>query len=51
MDVGAWLRGMGLGQYEAAFRDAAIDADILPELTDADLETAWRSRSATGSGC
>ncbi len=38
MDVVAWLRGFGLGQYEAAFRDAAIDMDVLPELTDADLE-------------
>ncbi|TGT72968.1 adenylate/guanylate cyclase domain-containing protein [bacterium M00.F.Ca.ET.159.01.1.1] len=38
MDVGAWLRGLGLQQYEQVFRDNAIDADVLPELTDADLE-------------
>ena len=38
MDVGAWLRGLGLGQYEGAFRDSEIDADILPELTETDLE-------------
>src|SRR6516225_3956580 len=38
MDVGGWLRGLGLGQYEALFRASEIDADILPELTDADLE-------------
>src|SRR3974390_899149 len=38
MDVGDWLRGLGLGQYEALFRASEIDADILPELTDADLE-------------
>ena len=38
MDVGAWLRSIGFGQYEAAFRDNAIDADLLPELTDDDLE-------------
>jgi class 3 adenylate cyclase/predicted ATPase/ABC-type transport system involved in cytochrome c biogenesis ATPase subunit len=38
MDVGGWLRGLGLGQYEALFRASDIDADILPELTDADLE-------------
>jgi class 3 adenylate cyclase len=37
MDVGAWLRNLGLGQYEAAFRDNAIDADILPRLTGEDL--------------
>src|SRR5262252_9504249 len=38
MDVGGWLRGLGLGQYEAVFRASEIDADILPELTDVDLE-------------
>ena len=38
MDVGSWLRSLGLGQYEAAFRDNAIDAEVLPELTDGDLE-------------
>ena len=38
MDIGAWLRGIGFGQYEAAFRDNAIDADLLPDLTDDDLE-------------
>src|SRR6516162_6273387 len=38
MDVGGWLRGLGLGQYEALFRASEIDVDILPELTDADLE-------------
>ena len=30
MDVGEWLRGLGLGQYEAVFRENAIDADVLP---------------------
>ena len=38
MDVGAWLRGLGLGQYEPAFRENDVDADVLPELTEADLE-------------
>ncbi|WP_136620677.1 MULTISPECIES: SAM domain-containing protein, partial [Mesorhizobium] len=38
MDVAAWLRGLGLQRYEQAFRDNAIDAEVLPELTDADLE-------------
>jgi class 3 adenylate cyclase len=38
MDVGGWLRSLGLEQYEALFRASEIDADILPELTDADLE-------------
>jgi hypothetical protein len=39
MDVGAWLRGLGLGQYEGTFRESEIEADVLPELTEADLET------------
>ena len=38
MDVGEWLRSLGLGQYEAAFRDNGVDADVLPDLSDADLE-------------
>ena len=38
MDVGGWLRGLGLGQYEALFRASEIGADILPELTEVDLE-------------
>ncbi len=38
MDVGGWLRGLGLGQYKAAFPDNAIDVGVLPDLTDQDLE-------------
>src|SRR5271165_1453194 len=38
MDVGGWLRGLGLGRYEANFRDNRIDADLLPRLTDAGLK-------------
>src|SRR5499427_7632081 len=38
MDVGGWLRSLGLGQYEALFRANEIDADVLPELTGVDLE-------------
>ena len=37
MDVGAWLRGLGLGQYEATFRESEIDAEVLPDLTEGDL--------------
>ena len=25
MDVGGWLRGLGLGQFEATFRESEID--------------------------
>jgi class 3 adenylate cyclase len=35
MDVGEWLRSLGLGQYEEKFRDNKIDADLLSRLTDA----------------
>ena len=38
MDVGKWLQGLGLGRYEAAFRDAEVGPDVLPDLTDGDLE-------------
>ena len=38
MDIGAWLRGLGLGQYEQAFRDNAVDAKVLPKLTAEDLK-------------
>ena len=38
MDVASWLQSLGLGQYEASFRSAEIDAEILPELTNQDLE-------------
>jgi hypothetical protein len=38
VDVGAWLKNLGLGQYEAAFRDNAIDGDLLPSVTTEDLK-------------
>jgi class 3 adenylate cyclase/tetratricopeptide (TPR) repeat protein len=38
MDVVAWLRGLGLEQYERAFRDNGIDAEILTKLTVEDLK-------------
>jgi class 3 adenylate cyclase/tetratricopeptide (TPR) repeat protein len=38
MDVGGWLRGLGLGQYEPNFRDNKIDFDVLADLTDGDLQ-------------
>src|ERR1700742_3488703 len=37
MDIGAWLNGLGLGQYETVFRENEIDADVLTELTDQHL--------------
>ena len=38
MEIGAWLRSLGLERYEPAFRDNAIELEVLPELTEADLE-------------
>jgi len=38
VDICAWLRSLDLAQYEPVFRENAIDPEILPELTEADLE-------------
>jgi class 3 adenylate cyclase len=38
MDVLAWLRGLGLGKYEAAFRENEIDESVLPSLTHETLK-------------
>jgi hypothetical protein len=38
MDVGGWLRKLGLEQYEAAFRENRIDDTVLPRLTAEDLK-------------
>jgi class 3 adenylate cyclase len=38
MDVGDWLRSIGLAQYEPMFRDHAIDSEVLSELSEGDLE-------------
>src|ERR1700722_13825700 len=38
MDIVVWLRSLGLGKYEAAFRDKDVDDSILPNLTAEDLK-------------
>jgi len=38
MDVMVWLRSLGLGRYEASFRENEIDETILPGLTAEDLK-------------
>ena len=38
MDVADWLRALGLERYEAAFRENAVNAELLPDLTDYDLK-------------
>ncbi len=38
MDIADWLQGLGLARYETVFRDNAIDAETLSDLTETDLE-------------
>ena len=38
MDIGGWLRSLGLEQYEVAFHANAVDAGVLRDLTDQDLK-------------
>ena len=38
MDVLVWLRSLGLGKYEAAFRENEIDETVLPSLTHETLK-------------
>jgi hypothetical protein len=38
MDIGGWLRGLGLERYEQAFRENEIDLRVLPELTADNLK-------------
>jgi class 3 adenylate cyclase len=37
-DLTQWLESLGLGEHAAAFAAQAIDAELLPELGDADLK-------------
>ena len=38
MDVAVWLRSLGLGKYEAVFRENDIDETVLPGLTHENLK-------------
>jgi class 3 adenylate cyclase/ABC-type lipoprotein export system ATPase subunit len=38
MDIVVWLRSLGLGNYEAVFRENEIDETVLPNLTADDLK-------------
>ena len=38
MDIADWLRGLSLERYAETFRDNAIELEVLPELSEADLE-------------
>ena len=48
MDVGDWLRSLGLAQYEAAFRENEIDGAVLPKLTAEDLKDLGVASLVTG---
>jgi class 3 adenylate cyclase/tetratricopeptide (TPR) repeat protein len=38
VEIGQWLRGLGLQSYEQAFRDNGIDLDVLSRVTADDLK-------------
>src|SRR6516165_5990729 len=38
MDIGGWLRSLGLEKYEAAFRENDVDETVLPSLTHENLK-------------
>ena len=38
MDIGGWLRSLGLERYEAVFRENEINEKVLPNLTAEDLK-------------
>jgi hypothetical protein len=39
MDIAVWLRSLGLGKYEADFRENEITERVLPSLTAEDLKS------------
>ena len=52
MDIVVWLRSLGLGKYEAIFRENDIDETVLPNLTAKDLKELgahpWGTPQAAG---
>jgi class 3 adenylate cyclase len=38
MDIGGWLSSLGLGKYDAIFRENDIDETVLPSLTEEHLK-------------
>ena len=51
MDIVVWLRSLGLGKYEAAFRENEIDETVLPGLTRKTLKELGVAASGTGASC
>jgi hypothetical protein len=50
MEIAAWLRELGLDRYEPAFRENEIDWEVLPDLTEGDLESLG-CRSVPARSC
>ena len=46
MELSAWLETVGLGKYAEVFAENEVDFDILPQLTDSDLEKLCLSLGA-----
>jgi hypothetical protein len=46
VDMAEWLETYGLAQYSRLFDENDIDLEILPDLTEADLEKLGISLSA-----
>ncbi len=46
MDVGAWLKGLGLEEYVEAFAENGVDAALLRELSNEDLKDLGVARLA-----
>jgi hypothetical protein len=51
MDLAVWQRSLGLEQYEAAFRDNAVDDTVLPKLTAEDLKDLVSLPSVIAGSC
>jgi hypothetical protein len=51
MDIVVWLRSLGLGRYEAAFRDNDIDETVLPGLTHETLKELGVASIGHLAGC
>jgi hypothetical protein len=51
MDIATWLHDLGLSVYEQAFRENAIELELLPQLTADDLKEIGSSPSATAANC
>ena len=50
MNVAQWLNAIDLGQYETVFREHEIDAGVLRDLVEADLERSaydWGTASVS----